>query len=242
MDRDPRRQQQLQSFIQKLGLPATAPVKWSLLHLALIHPSFSQSQNYEQLEFVGDSVVRLIAAEILMEAYPDAPVGEFASIRSMLVSDRILAELSEELGLERYLWVAHHVAKDTAGRQSRLADSLEAVLGALYLSTQTMALIRPWLDEPLQRKAIAIRQDPAHFNYKEILQEWTQAYYKQLPKYTAQLQETATSERDRFEAEVWIGGQKLGMGRGRSKKSAEQAAAKAAYQVLTQEDAPLNTK
>lgn len=235
MDSDPRRQQQLHNFIQKLGLPATSPVEWPLLHLALIHPSFSNTENYEQLEFVGDAVVRLLAAEILMEAYPDEPVGEFASIRSMLVSDRILAELAEEIGLERYLWVARHVARDAPGRQSRLADSFEAVLGALYLSTHTMELLRPWLEEPLQRKAIAIRQDPAHFNYKEILQEWTQAYYKQLPKYSVRLWEKSPSDRERFGAEVWLGDRKLGMGWGRSKKSAEQAAAKAAYQSLTQD-------
>jgi len=74
MFEDPRRQKQLKILIQKLGLPTTAPVDWSLLDLALTHPSISSTDNYEQLEFVGDSVVRLISAELLMEIYPQEPV------------------------------------------------------------------------------------------------------------------------------------------------------------------------
>jgi len=236
MDIDSRRQQQLKILIQKLGLSATAPVKWSLLNLALIHPSISQTHNYEQLEFVGDAVVRLVAAEILLETYPDEPVGEFAAIRSMVVSDRTLAEIADEFGLERYLVMAGHVARDSAGRVSRLADAFEAVLGALYLSTQTMQLIRPWLDEPLQKKAIAIRQDPARFNYKEVLQEWTQAHYKQLPDYRVQTIINSPSPQERFGAEVWLRDRFLGKGKGQSKKAAEQAAAKEAYQLIHQSE------
>lgn len=70
----PRRQRQLESLVRKLGLPITAPIKWELLDLALTHPTVSESANYEQLEFVGDAVVRLAAAVMLWETYPDCPV------------------------------------------------------------------------------------------------------------------------------------------------------------------------
>lgn len=223
-----RRQKELKLLIQKLGLPANAPVNWQLLDLALTHPSFSQSSNYQQLEFVGDAVVRLAAAEVLLEAYPEAPVGEFAALRSGMVSDRTLAEFATLYGLERYLLVAGSVTGDRWGQTSRLADAFEAVLGSLYLSTQTMALIRPWLDELLLEKAAEIYRDPARQNYKDALQEWTQARYKQLPEYRVREVPTAEPE-ERFSAEVWLEGEKLGTGSGRTKKAAEQAAAKKGF-------------
>lgn len=229
---DSRRQKQLQKFIQKLGLPEQSPVKWELLDRALTHPSISVEANYEQLEFVGDAVVRIAASELLFETYPNALVGEFAAIRSVLVSDRILAQIAQLYGLERYLLVSSSAACDRAGETSRLADAFEAVLGALYLSTHTLELIRPWLDSHLQELAADIRNDPARHNYKDALQEWTQAHYKTLPEY--RLRETSSVHGDvhRFTAEVWLNDERLGEGTGRSKKAAEQAAAKQAFLAI----------
>jgi ribonuclease-3 len=235
--KDPRRQKQLHQFIQKLGLPEQAPVQWTLLDKALTHPSISAEANYEQLEFVGDAVVRLASSELLFETYPHSPVGEFAAIRSVLVSDRTLAQFAQIYGLERYLLVSSSAASDKAGETSRLADAFEAVLGALYLSTHTLQLIRPWLDPHLQKLADEIRQDPARQNYKDALQEWTQAHYKILPQY--RLKETSLVHGDahRFTAEVWLQDRRLGEGTGRSKKAAEQAAAKEAFlQVVGKEE------
>ncbi|HEY9596563.1 MAG TPA: ribonuclease III [Cyanophyceae cyanobacterium] len=233
---DSRRQKQLQKFIQKLGLPEQTPVKWELLDRALTHPSISAEANYEQLEFVGDAVVRIAASELLFETYPNALVGEFAAIRSVLVSDRILAQIAQLYGLERYLLVSSSAACDRAGETSRLADAFEAVLGALYLSTHTLELIRPWLDSHLQELAAEIRNDPARHNYKDALQEWSQAHYKTLPEY--RLRETSSVHGDahRFTAEVWLNERRLGEGTGRSKKAAEQAAAKQAFLAIREDD------
>ncbi|MGF1479602.1 MAG: ribonuclease III [Cyanophyceae cyanobacterium] len=225
---DPRRDKQLRKLVQKLGVPET-PVEWGLLDLALTHPSFSQT-NYQQLEFVGDAVVRLAASEVLLETYPDELVGEFAAIRSILVSDRTLAEFAQKFGLERYLLLASSAAADSAGQTSRLADAFEAVLGALYLSTHTMALVRPWLDLMLKEKAAEVRADPARQNYKDALQEWSQSHYSLLPEY--RVREAAAADNERFVAEVWLNQQCLGQGKGRSKKAAEQAAAKSAFTVF----------
>ncbi|MEA5509095.1 ribonuclease III [Crocosphaera sp. UHCC 0190] len=226
---DPRRDKQLRNFIQKLGLSDTISVDWELLDLALTHPTISRDKNYQQLEFVGDSVVRLVAAEVLLENYPNALVGEFAAIRSMLVSDRALAEFAESYGLDRYLLISESAAQDKIGRVSWLADAFEGVLGALYLSTHTMNLVRPWLDPLLIAKAVEIRQDPALQNYKDALQEWTQAQYKMLPDYRVTEQPLSGDMEARFLAEVWLKDRKLGTGQGRSKKLAEQAAAKEAF-------------
>lgn len=229
---DPRRKKQLQTLVQKLGLPDDTSVNWLLLDLALTHPSISADTNYEQLEFVGDAVVRMASSELLFEMYPDASVGEFAAIRSVLVSDRILAQIAKSYGLERYLLVSHSAASDTMGETSRLADAFEAVLGALYLSTHTLALIRPWLDTHFQQLAAEIRQDPARQNYKDALQEWTQAHHKMLPDYRLTETSSVHGDADRFTAEVWLKDQCLGAGKGRSKKAAEQAAAKQAFTKL----------
>ena len=240
---DPRRKKQLQRFIHKLGLSPKMPVQWSLLDLALTHPSISQTDNYEQLEFVGDSVVRLISAELLLEIYPQEPVGEFAAVRSILVSDRVLAELAEYYGLEPYLLIGNNATGNPAGRQSWLADAFEAVLGALYLSTHNMELIRPWLDPMLKTRAAEIFKDPARFNYKDALQEWTQRKYKILPEYRVKENPEfsilkANQDKDalnqRFMAEVWLQEKLLGQGYGRSKKISEQAAAQSAFLSMTE--------
>ncbi|MGL5035868.1 MAG: ribonuclease III, partial [Microcystaceae cyanobacterium] len=208
-------------------LSSDAEVVWDLLDLALTHPSMSSEKNYQQLEFVGDAVVRLAAAEVLLEHYPDAVVGEYAALRSMMVSDRTLAGWAELYGLERYLWISPQALSDKAGRTSRLADAFEAILGALYLSTHTMELVRPWLDEHLLLKATEISQDPARQNYKDAIQEWTQANHKCLPQYV--VSENSQNEKERFKAEVWLKNQLLGEGTGSSKKIAEQTAAQIAF-------------
>ncbi|MBO1350664.1 MAG: ribonuclease III [Hormoscilla sp. GUM202] len=234
----PRRQRELESLVQKLGLPDRVQLKWLLLDKALTHPTFSPGlrcahratgptrSNYEQLEFLGDAVVRMAASDLLLEIYPDCSVGQFSAIRKVLVSDRVLAQLADLYGLERYLLIDRNAARDQMGRQSRVADAFEAVLGALYLSTHTLELIRPWLDPHFKRLAAEIIADPAYLDYKSALQEWTQACHKVLPEYRTR--PTQDNGKDQFTAEVWLLGQRYGTGKGRSRKAAEQAAAKEA--------------
>ncbi len=228
------RQKQLQSLVDKLSVPKQTAIKWNLLDLALTHSTVSSTHNYEKLEFVGDAVVRLVAAELLLEKYPNCLVGEFAAIRSILVSDRSLAQIANKYGWSRYLLVSKSAAGDKAGEESRIADSFEAVLAALYLSTNNLELIRPWLDDQFQVSIAEIRSDPARQNYKAALQEWTQGHYKTLPIYQVEEANKIHGDRGRFFAEVWFKGKKLGVGKGQSIKAAEQAAAKSALDFLQQ--------
>ncbi len=224
----PQRQKQLERLIEKLSLPKQSAVQWPLLDLALTHPTASPEANYEQLEFVGDAVVRLAVAEFLMQHFSHLPVGEFSAIRSVLVSDRILARIASEYTLDRYLLVASSAVNDKLGEESRLAEAFEALLGALYLSTHSMVLIRPWLDSHFHQLVDEILKDPARQNYKAALQEWTQAHYKCLPEYKVK-EATGSDVEQRFIAEVWLQNQCLGVGQGRSIKAAEQAAAQVAF-------------
>jgi len=237
---DPRRQKQLQKLIEKLGIPENSSIEWSLLDIALTHPTYSSQANYEQLEFVGDAVIRLATAEFLFTIYSECSVGELSAIRSVLVSDRALAQIAHSYGLERYLLVAASAAKDPNGQESRLADAFEAMVGALYLSSHNLKLIHSWLEPHLIDLAEAVRADPAHQNYKAALQEWTQAQHQSLPEYRVQdsargprdPKSTPTSETHRFTAEVWLKGERIGQGSGRSIKAAEKAAAFAAFSKL----------
>jgi ribonuclease-3 len=175
----------------------------------------------------------MAASEFLWEVYPDCSVGEFSAIRKVLVSDRTLARIADSYGLDRYLLISESAAGDKAGLTSRLADAFEAVLGALYLSTHTLELVRPWLDSHFKQLASEIRTDPAYQNYKDALQEWTQGHYQILPEYRVQETRRIHGDPERFTAEVWLQGRRLGQGKGHSKKAAEQAAAREAFLAVS---------
>lgn len=229
---DQRRKRELLKLLGRIGVKNLSAVNWSLLDLALTHPSVSLTRNYEHLEFVGDAVIRLVSAEVLLETYPHLPVGEFAAIRSIIVSDRFLAEIAEEYGFDLYLLMTPGVRNDKLGRMSRLADVFEAVLGALYESTKNMSLIRPWLDPILQEKAALVHADPARENYKDALQEWSQGKHKLLPTYKVRQNEILDNDNERFTAEVWLQDKLLGTGKGTTKKASQQAAAQQAYNSI----------
>ncbi|MFZ4664879.1 MAG: ribonuclease III [Prochlorotrichaceae cyanobacterium] len=224
----PPRQKQIERLIQKLGLGLVPALRWDLLDRALCHPSASLAEDYEHLEFLGDGVIRLAAAQFLTETYPHLSVGELAAIRSVLVSDRILTEIATVYSLDRYILTSPEVKLDTIAIPRRLAEALEALLGALYLSCQDLSLVRSWLDGHFQPLAEAVLADPARQNYKAALQEWTQAHYQSLPDYRVIEQNPQAGAKDRFSAEVWFQGNCLGKGQGRSIKLAEQAAAQEA--------------
>jgi len=224
---------QLQRLLRLLGAGEIPDLDWNLLDEALVHPSASPERNYQQLEFLGDSVLRLAASELLYELYPEATAGQYSAMRAVLVSDRVLAEIAASFGLGRYLQVGSGAENDRAGERSRLADAFEAVLGALYASAGTLEVVRPWLDPLLQERAETLRHDPTLENYKDALQGWTQGRYKCLPEYRVRENVPEQNAPDRFAADVWLRDRHLGSGVGRSKKAAEQAAARVAYEFVS---------
>ncbi len=222
----------LRRCLAHLGLDKNTAVNWALLDQALTHASASATENNERLEFLGDAVLRLATSEFLMERYPGASVGELSALRSHLVSDRTLTDLALRLGLEPFLHISSSAEGDEAARPARLADMMEAILAALYLSQGNLGLVRPWLDQVLTPMAEALHQDPTRQNYKAALQELTQAHYKQLPHYEVREISHVHGDPHRFEAVVWFHDRCWGTGQGRSIKLAEQAAAQIAYDAL----------
>ncbi|RZM76127.1 ribonuclease III [Leptolyngbya iicbica] len=221
----------LKRCVEKLGLPPELG-NWDLLDQALIHASASVDRNNEQLEFFGDSVLRLAAAEFLMEQYPQATVGELTRVRSHLVSDQTLTEIAEKIGIEQFLQMSSAAAGDRAARPRRLADAIEALLAVLYLSRGNLQLVRPWLDPHLAEVAQQLMANPALRNPKTALQELTQKHYKTLPDYQTEEISVQYGDPQRFRAEVRLGDRYLGSGVGASRKEAEKAAASEGYQAL----------
>ncbi|MBD1917730.1 ribonuclease III [Phormidium sp. FACHB-322] len=237
-DLPPSRQRQLEQWVQKSALPAADTPNWVRLNQALTHKSVDAADNYEQLELLGDAVLRLAATECLQENFPNASVGELSAVRSVLISDRTLGQLAQELDLAAYLTVAPGMAVGP----THLADALEAVVAALYLETHALGPVRTWLDDSLLRLATIVRQDPARQNYKVALQELTQAHSKTLPQYRTVEQQPVDGAPQRYASTVWFRETCWGSGHGPTKKQAEQAAAATAYdrlrQTLTDESSP----
>jgi ribonuclease III len=204
---------------------------------ALTHPSFSNEQrgarraDNQRLEFLGDAVLGLLVSELLMLRFPSAQEGELSRMRSLLVNTDALAAWARRVGLGQALRVGR--GADAAGERDRdnvLADAVEALMGAVYLDrgeTAARALAAEVVSEPLGRfeAGQAAGRDP-----KSELQERVQAEGGASPRYRVVGSEGPDHQRV-FIIVVEVGGRVLGEGRGRSKKLAEQAAARAAIEA-----------
>ncbi|MBI4371886.1 MAG: ribonuclease III [Elusimicrobia bacterium] len=203
----------------------------ALLKQALSHKSFASESgsrlDNERLEFLGDSVLAAVVAHELFAGYPDEPEGTLSKKKSALVSRPSLAVWADELGLGAYLYLG--VGEETTGgrtRQSLLANALEAVIGAIYLDggyEPAAKFVREWCGRTHGRLL--------ETDHKSRLQELLQKRHRAAPAY--ELTASAGPEHDKtFHVLVKHGGRDLGHGAGKTKKEAEQAAARAALSKL----------
>ncbi|HBL29133.1 MAG TPA: ribonuclease III [Acidobacteria bacterium] len=198
-----------------------------LLELAVTHRSWANEQgspeHYERLEFLGDAVLGMIAAEWLYQTHPELPEGELSKRKAQLVSRPTLARHAETIGLGATLRIG--IGEDRSGgrtKASLLADSMEAVFGAVYLDAgleAVRAVIVPMLVDAAVEPVQLLAADA-----KTQLQEMTQALGRDLPEY--RLTGAAGPDHNKvFSIECWIAGELAGRGEGPSKKMAEQKAA-----------------
>ena len=197
------------------------------LRLALTHPSTKLPDN-QRLEFLGDAVLEFCVSDMLYHKYAKLHEGELTARRAALVCERTLSAIARSLDLGRCL-IMGHGEEQTGGREkaSILADALEAVLAAIYVDGGYEAardVIRVLFAE--DERLIAWRGQDA----KGALQEYTQANGLELPSYQIIAQEGPDHNR-RFTAQVSVLGKPVATGIGNSKKTAEQAAAKAALET-----------
>ena len=175
-------------------------------------------------------------AEHTFERYPELPEGALAKVRASVVNTVVLAEVARELDLGRYLLLGR--GEDASGgrdKPSILANAVEAVIGAVYLDGGWEAASRLVLGL-LAGRIVAAAAGPGSGDYKTRLQELVVRNVAELPRYNV-AGEGPDHDR-RYHAEVLVGGSLVGSGDGRSKKDAEQAAARAAYAVLAGRDEP----
>jgi ribonuclease-3 len=230
----PERREQLLAFLGSLGLPeppAGAPL--AVLDEALTHTSAGLALNHERLEFLGDAVLRLAASEFLERHDPRRSVGQSSSLRAQLVSDRWMADLGERCGIEAVLRIGPTAAGDQAGRATLRAEACEAVIGALYRLWGTLEPVHQWLTPHWQRDVAELEADPNRHNWKSALQEWSQGSRQGLPRYASEEVSQVHADPRRFHCQVWLEQTLLGEGWGRSRRQAEQEAARAALEQLT---------
>ncbi len=207
----------------------------SLLQRALAHRSWCGEQeggapSNERLEFLGDAVLGLIVARYTYEQYPEFPEGKLAKVRSAVVNTRVLAHVSRRLGVGEVLLLGRG-EEGSGGRTkaSILADAFEAILGAVYLDGGWEAaqdLVLRELGDAIARAA----EEPDDFDHKSRLQEKAVRDGEGTPRYVVV---GSGPDHDRaYVAEVFLAGQLCGTGTGRSKKDAEQEAARNAWEVL----------
>jgi ribonuclease III len=208
-----------------------------LYEQAVTHSSFAHEKGHrrlhnERIEFLGDAVLELVISDYLYEKYPHLPEGNLTKLRADLVCEASLARLAFSLNLGQYLRLGRgEIVGGGASRPSLLGDAIEALIGALYLDlgmevcrANVLKLYQPILQE-LQEGIL--RRD-----YKTLLQEFSQARFSVTPVYRI-VNESGPDHNKTFEAEVLMTTDPVGCGQGRSKKEAEQAAAKEAWCKLT---------
>jgi ribonuclease-3 len=209
----------------------------TLLQQAFLHSSFvnenpdSPIPDNERLEFLGDAVLNFIVAEKLYQEFPNLTEGELTVLRISLIREDTLARLASELNLGEYLQLGK--GEESSGgrqRQTNLADTFEALLGAVLLD-QGLVVAKDFVISKLSSHLEKIKNGESGKNYKAKLQEFTQAEYKQLPTY--RIIESSGPDHDKnFIVEVVLADKVLGTGSGKSKKAAEMAAARSACKKL----------
>ncbi|KXK63147.1 ribonuclease III [Micromonospora rosaria] len=211
-----------------------------LLERALTHRSYAYENGglptNERLEFLGDSVLGVVITTALFHNHPDLPEGQLAKLRASVVNMRALAEVARRLGpdgLGAYLLLGKG-EETTGGRDkaSILADTLEALLGAIYLQygLDTAAIVIHRLFDPLMAESAG---RGAALDWKTSLQELTAALGLGVPEY--RIEGTGPDHLKTFTAWVVVAGNRYGGAEGRSKKEAEQRAAESAWRILNEQ-------
>lgn len=227
-----RRAGNAEALAEKLDITLRRP---DLLRQALTHKSAEQELHLpsnERLEFLGDSVLDLVVAQYLYRRHPELAEGDLTKLKAVAVSEPALATVAREIDLGRYLLLAKG-EEQTGGRErnSILADAMEALFAAVYLD-RGLRITRDLILRLLGGQLEVIERREHEPDYKTLLQEKIQEVHRTPPTYRV-VSQTGPDHDRTFVAEVRIGRKVLGSGRGKSKKQAEQGAAR---QALAAED------
>jgi ribonuclease-3 len=203
----------------------------ALTHKSWVNEHRDWGDHNERLEFLGDAVVDLAISHRLMERFPRASEGELSKLRALLVNEDSLARVARAVGLGELLLLGRG-EEMTGGREksSVLADALEAVIGAVYLAGGLPAVME-LVDRHFREALAGVAEGRNGLDYKTLLQESAQERLRTPPRYRT-VAESGPDHDKTFEVEVVIGDEPYARASGKSKKEAEQAAARQALERL----------
>lgn len=203
----------------------------ALTHRSFVNENGPQYRDNERLEYLGDSVLALVVNEYLFKHFPDYAEGKLAKIKSAAVSEATLSRVARDMSLGRYIFMGRG-EEQNGGRErpSILANTLEAVIGALYLDrglTACRAFILSFIKNDIERiDGLTYLRDP-----KTTLQEYIQKKYKERPLYEV-VAEKGPDHQKLFEVRLVIQGRTIACGEGSSKRKAEMNAAREALKSI----------
>ncbi len=241
MQKNPAEETMARELCQALGynFRDKALLTKALTHASYVneHPEASLGTN-ERLEFLGDAVLDLVVGDLLMREYPEADEGELSKLRAALVDERGLFEMAQSFNLGKYLFLGKGEEQNNGrNKPSILSGAFEALMGAIYLDggfQHAYSVIKRFFTPEIKRARARLMES----DYKTTLQEYTQSQFKCLPEYRL-ASESGPPHDKRYKVILLLKDIVISEGYGRSKKEAEQEAAREAYKWLKEREGSL---
>lgn len=206
-----------------------------LLRTALTHTSYAYEnkvKSYERLEYLGDSILEFISSKYLFENFENLTEGEMTKVRAYAVCEDSLYKIALKHNFSDFLYLGKsEKASNTNNKKTILADSVEAVIAAIYLDSGDISIVQKFILENIKNEIEFASNNVGIKDYKTVLQEKLQVNGEVQIKYNI-INEEGPDHNKTFTAEVECDGRKLAVGVGRSKKSAEMEAARKAIEFL----------
>jgi len=237
----PKRIKEIISFLNSLAINSNrfnsllinqAIEKLEIFDEALTHSSANKKLNHEKLEFFGDAVLRLSASQFIDENFHNLEVGKRSALRAQIVSDEWLSRLGRKINIEKIIVLGSKVMGDENSQETIIAETTEALIGALYKCFNSTKEINLWLDKYWEQDSYLILKFPHKFNAKSTLQEWCQENKINLPIYKIKEVSQIHGDPKRFLCQLFIKDQIEATGYGQSHKKAEKNAASIAVEKI----------
>lgn len=206
----------------------------NLLKTALTHTSYAyenKTKSYERLEYLGDSILEFISSKYLFENFEKLTEGEMTKVRAYAVCEDSLYQIALKHNFSDFLYLGKSEKSTTTNKKAILADSVEAVIAAMYLDSNSIEIVQEFILNNIKEQVEFASKNIGIKDYKTVLQEKLQVNGDVEIRYTI-IKEEGPDHNKTFTAEVECNGKKLAVGTGRSKKAAEMEAARKAIKII----------
>ncbi|MFA7672513.1 MAG: ribonuclease III [Clostridia bacterium] len=203
----------------------------TLLQTALKHSSYDKYDNYEKLEFLGDSVLQIVVSTFLFKTHSYLAEGEMTVTRAYAVCEETLSKISNKLGIDKYIQIGvSGMASKVNKNKSVTADVFESIVGAMYIDSE-FEYVRSFIISNLNEYIVEYIKSGDNNDHKTKLQHIVQSSYQDEPKYIVKEEKGPPHDRT-FIVEVYVDDIPYGTGKGKTKKEAQQAAAREALILI----------